>query len=85
MDPSTFEGNGTTETELRACVQDANLPGGELVKPTVEVDRKFVPVTDVETPLLNIDLPAENIWGRHRCLPGKVCPWGAAGSRSYTR
>ena len=54
--------------------------------PTVTVDGKSVPVTEVETPLLNIDLPADNIFGLpDRCQPGKVCPWGAAGSRSYTR
>ena len=53
------------------------------VAPTVTVDGKSVPVTEVETPLLNIILPEDNIFG----LPAgtKVCPWGTAGSRSYTR
>ena len=52
--------------------------------PTVTVDDKSVPVTEAETPLLNITLPADNIFG----LPTrgrKVYPWGTAGSRSYTR
>ena len=31
--------------------------------PTVTVDGKSVPVTEVETPLLNITLPADNIFG----------------------
>ena len=38
-------------------------PAAKLEKPAVEVDRKVVPVTDVETPLLNIDLPADKILG----------------------
>ena len=33
------------------------------VAPTVTVDGKSVPVTEAETPLLNITLPAENIFG----------------------
>ena len=33
------------------------------VAPTVTVDGKSVPVTEVETPLLNIVLPADNIFG----------------------
>ena len=54
------------------------------VAPTVTVDGKSVPVTEVETPLLNITLPADNIFGpasRGR----QVSPWRTAGSRSYTR
>ena len=37
--------------------------GDELRVPTVTVDGKSVPVTVVETPLLNITLPADNIFG----------------------
>ena len=33
------------------------------VAPTVTVDGKSVPVTEAETPLLNITLPADNIFG----------------------
>ena len=33
------------------------------VAPSVTVDGKSVPVTEVETPLLNITLPADNIFG----------------------
>ena len=33
------------------------------VAPSVTVDGKPVPVTEVETPLLNIVLPADNIFG----------------------
>jgi hypothetical protein len=56
---STFEGNGTTEAELRRCARN----GDAEVAPTVTVDGKSVPVTEVETPLLNIVLPADNIFG----------------------
>ncbi len=55
---STFEGNGTTEAELRACARESDAD----VAPTVTVDGKTVPVAEVETPLLNIVLPADNIF-----------------------
>ena len=55
---STFEGNGTTELELRKCARMGDVP----VAPTVTVDGKAVPVAEVETPLLNIVLPAGNIF-----------------------
>ena len=57
---STFEGNGTTEDELRACARQNDVQ----VAPTVTVDGKSVPVAEVETPLLNIVLPADNIFGQ---------------------
>jgi hypothetical protein len=56
---STFEGNGTTEAELLTCAR-----GGDVkVAPTVTVDGKSVPVTVAETSLLDIKLPADNIFG----------------------
>ena len=55
---STFEGNGTTEAELRACARQNDVQ----VAPTVTLDGKSVPVSEVETPLLNIVLPADNIF-----------------------
>jgi hypothetical protein len=57
---STFEGNGTTEAELRACALAADA-GITLV--TVTVDGQPVPVTEVETGLLSIHLPGNNIFG----------------------
>jgi hypothetical protein len=57
---STFEGNGTTDAELRACAREGDVKGA----PTVIVDGKSVPVTEAETPLLNIVLPANNIFGQ---------------------
>ena len=56
---STFEGNGTTEAELRTCVEqmDAQTP------PSVTVDGHAVPVKEVETRLMNIVLPPDNIFG----------------------
>jgi hypothetical protein len=55
---STFEGNGTTEGELRKCASDGDVK----VAPTVTVDGKSVTPTSVETPLLNIVLPDGNIF-----------------------
>jgi hypothetical protein len=57
---STFEGNGTTEAELRDCARTGDEQGA----PTVTVDDKPVPVAEVETPLLNIVLPADNLFGQ---------------------
>jgi hypothetical protein len=56
---STFEGHGTTEAELRECARTDDVQ----VAPTVTVDGRSVPVAEVETPLLNIVLPADNIFG----------------------
>jgi hypothetical protein len=55
---STFEGNGTTEGKLRACARRADVK----VAPTVTVDGKSVPVAEVETRLLHIVLPEDNIF-----------------------
>jgi len=57
---STFEGNGTTEAELRKCARES----GVRVAPTVTVDGRSVPIAEAETPLLNIVLPADNIFGQ---------------------
>ncbi|MGC5222448.1 hypothetical protein ACPW96_07565 [Micromonospora sp. DT81.3] len=56
---STFEGNGTTEAELRACA----IAGDPDSDYTVTVDGKAVPVVEAETPLLDIVLPDDNIFG----------------------
>ena len=55
---STFEGNGTTEPELRDCARRSDVQ----VAPTVTVDGRSVAVAEVETRLLNIVLPAGNIF-----------------------
>jgi hypothetical protein len=55
---STFEGNGTTEAELRACAEQMDVQ----TAPSVTVDGHSVPVREVETPLMNIVLPADNIF-----------------------
>jgi len=57
---STFEGNGTTEAELRDCAREADVD----VAPSVTVDGGAVPVAEVETGLLNIVLPEDNIFGQ---------------------
>jgi hypothetical protein len=57
---STFEGNGTTEAQLRTCARQSDLQ----VAPSVTVDGASVPVTEAETPLLHIVLPANNIFGQ---------------------
>jgi len=56
---STFEGNGTTDADLRACARE----GDGAVAPSLTVDGRTVEVAGVETPLLNVILPADNIFG----------------------
>jgi hypothetical protein len=56
---STFEGNGTTEAQLRACAEAMDLPSA----PAVTVDGAPVAVSEVETGLLGITLPADNLFG----------------------
>ena len=56
---STFEGNGTTDAELRACAR----AGDHQTAPAVIVDGRPVEVIEVETPLMHITLPADNVLG----------------------
>jgi hypothetical protein len=63
---STFEGQGTTEAELRDCARQTDLQ----VAPSVTVDGSPLPVTEVETRLLNIVLPENNIFGQPAGTPG---------------
>ncbi len=56
---STFEGNGTTKAELQACAKKMDAQ----TAPSVTVDGRSVRVTEAETGLLNIVLPADNIFG----------------------
>ena len=57
---STFEGHGTTEAELRTCARESD----EQLAPTVTVDGEPVPITEAETPLMQIVLPADNLFGQ---------------------
>ena len=50
---------GTNEAKLRANARARDVQHA----PTVTVDRRSVPVVEVETPLLNIVLPADNVFG----------------------
>jgi hypothetical protein len=56
---STFEGNGTTDAELRACARAGDLQAA----PTVTIDGRDLAVAAVETPLMTITLPPDNIFG----------------------
>jgi hypothetical protein len=56
---STFERPGSGEAELRECARQVDVQ----LAPTVTVDGEPVPVAEVETPLLNIVLPAGNLFG----------------------
>jgi hypothetical protein len=56
---STFEGNGTTDAELRNCARQGDVQSA----PSVTVDGRAVPVLEVETALLEIVLPADNLFG----------------------
>jgi hypothetical protein len=57
-DPVFGDCDGTTEDELLKCARDRDVK----VAPTVTVDGKSVTVTEVKTPLLNIVLPADNLF-----------------------
>ena len=56
---STFEGNGTTEAELRACARASDLQ----TAPSITFDGRPQAVAGVETPLMNLTLPGGNIFG----------------------
>ena len=56
---STFEGNGSTDAELRACARASDVPSA----PGVTLDGRRVAVSEVETALLRITLPADNLFG----------------------
>ena len=62
---STFEGDtppqppSATEEQLRTCARTNDLPAA----PTVTVDGKPMLATEAQTPLMNITLPPENIFG----------------------
>jgi hypothetical protein len=55
---STFEANGTTEAELRACAVDSDAG----ITAMVTIDGVSVPLSSVETGLLTIHLPQDNIF-----------------------
>ena len=55
---STFEEQGTTDAELRACAREVDVS----VAPAVTVDGRRVRVTEVETRLLRIVLQAGNLF-----------------------
>jgi hypothetical protein len=57
---STFEGEGTAEAALRSC---AKLLDQTVTTHTITLDGQLVPVTEVETGLLTIHLPKDNIFG----------------------
>jgi hypothetical protein len=55
---STIEGNGSTEAELRTCAENSDVQ----TAPSVTVDSHTVPVREAQTRLMNIVLPAGNIF-----------------------
>jgi hypothetical protein len=55
----TTECNGTTEAQLRACAEAADQG---ITTHTIKVDGQSVPVSEVETELLKIHLPKDNIF-----------------------
>ena len=57
---STFEGNGATEAQLRNCARQTDVQAA----PSVTVDGRALLVNEVETRLLNIVLPRDNIFGQ---------------------
>lgn len=56
--------HGDNEAELRACVQSVLLgPVGNFNVHTLVVDGRTVPVTLVQTPLMSVNLPPDNMLG----------------------
>jgi hypothetical protein len=66
LECSTFEGNGSTDAELRNCARQSDVQ----IAPTVTVDGHSVAVTEVETNLLKIVLPKDNLFGLPAGSPG---------------
>lgn len=68
---SSFPGDhgsfGTTEAELRTCARQNDLQSA----PPVTVDGRAVQVREVETALLDIVLPADNIFGQPEGTEGQ--------------
>jgi hypothetical protein len=56
---STFEDNGSTDAELRTCAREGDVQ----LAPSVTVDGQAVQVREVETALLAMVLPADNLFG----------------------
>ena len=73
---STFAGDhpdfGTTEPELRECAR----VNDEQEAPIVTVDGVSVPVSEVETQLVNIVLPADNLFGQPEGAQGQFVAHG---------
>jgi hypothetical protein len=63
---STFENNGTTEEELRACAVAAD----ETITASATLDGAAIPLSSIETKLLQIQLPQDNIFGLTDILAG---------------
>jgi hypothetical protein len=55
---STFERNGTTDAELRSCARESDVQSA----PPVTLDGRPLQISEVETALLHIVLPADNIF-----------------------
>src|SRR3954452_3326405 len=56
---STFEGNGTTEEELRACAVATDAT----ITPSATLDGAAIPLPSIQSGLLEIQLPEDNIFG----------------------
>ncbi len=73
---STFAGDtpgvAATEAELRACARQNDVQSA----PTVTVDGQSVAVAEVETRLLQIALPADNIFGLPAATQGQSVAHG---------
>jgi hypothetical protein len=67
---STFE--GTAEAELATCARQSDVP----VAPQVTLDGHSVPVSEVQTPVLSITLPADNVFGLPAGSQGKSVAHG---------
>jgi hypothetical protein len=69
---STFEDNGTTEEELRACAVSAD----ESILSSATLDGTPIQLSSVQTKLLEIQLPEDNIFGLTDNLAGLAVAHG---------
>jgi hypothetical protein len=73
--PGDDGGPGLTEDQLRTCARDLTLNAAPTA-PTVTLDGRSVQITEVETQLFNIVLPAGNIFNNP---PVNPVPGGTTG------
>ena len=70
---------GSNEAELRTC---ARAVDAGITRTDITLDGEPVPVREVESGLLHLDLPADNIFGAAAGDTGEGSRWRTVGSRT---